>query len=118
MALEDAAVFAALFARLQTAKQIGAFVGAYQEIREDRVATVKEMDVSNALMCWLPPGPERDERNAGFRQSRSEWDEGILQREFEGISTLFGYEALDATEVRALTSLHVVEFDGFRRSGG
>lgn len=98
MALEDAAVFAALFSRLQNTKQIGAFVGAYQELREDRVASVKDIDISNALMCWLPPGPDRDARNADFRQSRSEWDEGILQREFEGISSLFGYEALDATE--------------------
>lgn len=118
MALEDAAVFAALFSRLQNTKQIGAFVGAYQELREDRVTSVKDIDISNALMCWLPPGPDRDARNADFRQSRSEWDEGILQREFEGISSLFGYEALDATEVRIFASIRVVGTNGLRRSGG
>ncbi|KAI0343347.1 FAD/NAD-P-binding domain-containing protein [Trametopsis cervina] len=98
MTLEDAMVFSALFARLKREDQIGAFVSAYQEIREDRTRVVKGVDVSSAALLRLPPGPERDERDRSIRQSRSEWDEGSLQREFEGIAALFAYEAQDAAD--------------------
>lgn len=98
MALEDAAVFAALFSRLRREDQIGAFVSAYQEIRENRTVEVRRMDVSNAALVRMPPGPERDQRDESIRHARGEWDEGLLQKEFEGVAALFGYEALDAAD--------------------
>lgn len=101
MALEDAAVFSALFSRLRRPDQIGAFVSAYQEIREARIVEVRRMDVSNAELVRMPPGPERDARDADITQPRGEWDDGGLQREFEGVAALFGYEALDAADVSA-----------------
>lgn len=103
MALEDAVVFGTLFSRLKKEKQIGSFVSAYQEIREDRTNVVNNVDVSNAALVRMPPGPERDARNASIRQSRSEWNDGALQREFEGVAALFAYEAQDAAEVRSST---------------
>lgn len=99
MALEDAAVFAALFSRLGREDQIGAFVGAYQEIREARIVEVRRIDISNAAFVRMPPGPERDKRDESLRHARGEWDDGQLQREFEGVAALFGYEALDAAGV-------------------
>lgn len=98
MALEDAAVFAALFSRLRREDQISAFVSAFQEIREARVVEVRRMDVSNAALVRMPPGPERDQRDESLRHARGEWDDGLLQREFEGVAALFGYEALDAAD--------------------
>lgn len=105
MALEDAAVFAALFSRLRREDQIGPFVSAYQEIREARTVEVRRMDVSNAAMVRMPPGPEREQRDASIRHARGEWDDGVLQREFEGVAALFGYEALDAADVSVRISL-------------
>lgn len=99
MALEDAAVLGTIFARLKKEEQIGAFVNAFQEIREDRTQVVNNVDVSNAILVRLPPGPERDARDASIRQSRKDWDEGALQREFEGVAALFAYEAPDAAMV-------------------
>lgn len=99
MALEDAAVFAALFSRLRREDQIGAFVSAYQEIREARVIEVRRIDISNAAFVRMPPSPERDKRDEGLRHARSEWDDVQLLREYEGIAALFGYEALDAADV-------------------
>ena len=100
MALEDAAVFAALFSRLRREEQIGAFISAYQEIREARTVEVRRMDVSNAALVRMPPGPERDQRDESIRHARGEWNDGDeLQREFEGVAALFGYEALDAADV-------------------
>ena len=104
MALEDAAVFAALFSRLRREEQIGTFVSAYQEIRERRTVKVRRMDVSNAAMVRMPPGPERDSRDESIRHARGEWDDGVLQQEFEGVAALFCYEALDAADVSVRTS--------------
>ncbi|EKM50080.1 uncharacterized protein PHACADRAFT_264601 [Phanerochaete carnosa HHB-10118-sp] len=98
MALEDAAVFAALFSRLSREDQISAFVSAYQEIREARVVEVRRMDVSNAAFMRIPPGPDRDKRNENLRHARGEWDDVACQREYEGVAALFGYEALDAAD--------------------
>ncbi|KAI0692495.1 FAD/NAD(P)-binding domain-containing protein [Cytidiella melzeri] len=98
IALEDAAVFGTLFSRLRRVDQIGAFVSAYQEIREDRTRVVNDVDVSNAELVRLPPGPHRDARDKSIRQSRREWDDGALQREFEGVAALFSYEAVDAAD--------------------
>jgi salicylate hydroxylase len=101
MALEDAAVFGTLFSRLSTEDQIGAFISAYQEIREDRTRVVNNVDISNAALVRLPPGPERDERDKSIRQSRKDWDDGALQQEFEGVAAMFAYEAVDAADVSA-----------------
>ena len=58
------------------------------------------MDISNAAFVRLPPGPERDARDADIRLARDEWDDGSLKHEFEGLAGLFCYEAEDAAQVR------------------
>lgn len=99
MALEDAVVLGTLFGHLKKPEQISAFVNAFQEIREDRTKVVNNVDVSNAKLVRLPPGPERDARDSSIRQSRKDWDDGTLRQEFEGVAALFAYEAPDAAMV-------------------
>lgn len=99
MALEDAVVLGTLFGHLKKPEQISAFINAFQEIREDRTKVVNNVDVSNAKLVRLPPGPERDARDSSIRQSRKDWDDGTLRQEFEGVAALFAYEAPDAAMV-------------------
>lgn len=99
MALEDAAVFGTLFGNLSSWSQVPTFLNAYQEIRHRRTTEVNGMDVSNAAFVRLPPGPERDARNADIKLTRDLWDDGSLKREFEGLAQLFCYEAADAAQV-------------------
>ncbi|THG94300.1 hypothetical protein EW026_g7146 [Hermanssonia centrifuga] len=98
MALEDAVVFSTLFSHLKSWNQVGSFVSAYQEIREARTKAVNTVDVSNAELVRMPPGPDRDRRNESMRRARREWDDDALQWEFEGVAALFAYEAQDAAE--------------------
>lgn len=99
MALEDAVVFGTLFSHLSSPSQISTFLNAYQEIRQPRTSEVKDTEVSSAAYVRLPPGPERDARDAQIRLSREEWDDGALRKEFEGFAQLFLYDAEDAAQV-------------------
>ena len=100
MALEDAVVFGTLLSNLSSMDQLNTFLNAYQEIREGRTTEVNKNEASAAAFCRIPPGPERDARNAELGRSRDDWDDGSLKKEFEGIAGLFGYEAEDAAQVR------------------
>ncbi len=102
MALEDAVVFGQLFRHLSSEDQIPRFLNAYEELRQERTAQVLEREISNTEMVTMPPGPERDARDASFKQTRDKWDEGLLKAEFEGLFDLFGYDAYDAAEVCVL----------------
>ncbi|KAI0092755.1 hypothetical protein BDY19DRAFT_925962 [Irpex rosettiformis] len=98
MAIEDAVVFGQLFSHLSSEDQISQFLNAYEEIRKERTEDVLEREISNTKMVTLHPGPEKDTRDASFRQTRDKWDEGLLKAEFEGLFDLFGYDAYDAAE--------------------
>ena len=100
MALEDAVVFGTLLQNLSDIDQLPRFLNAYQEIREGRTTQINKNEASAAAFCRLPPGPERDARNAEMKLSRDDWDDGSMKKEFEGIAGLFGYEAEDAAQVR------------------
>ncbi len=99
MALEGAVVLGALFSHLNSFNQIPVFANAFQEIRESRVKAVKAVDVTNAKLCHLPPGSERDKRNENMSLLPEEWDDGALQRQYERIASIFSYESQDAADV-------------------
>ncbi|KZT07570.1 FAD/NAD(P)-binding domain-containing protein [Laetiporus sulphureus 93-53] len=96
IAVEDAVVFGSLFCRLSTWEQVPSFLSAYQELRQNRCNEVKKSDLSNAVMVAMPPGPERDARDADMRKKNAdEWDEGTMKRNFEEMAWVFGYVAQD-----------------------
>jgi len=96
--LEDALVLGTLFKHLSSWDQVPTFLNAYQEIRQARTTFVNKLDCSNSAYMRLPPGPERDARNATMSAPRDDWDDGGLKNEFEGLVGLFGYDAEDAAE--------------------
>ncbi|KAI0683882.1 FAD/NAD(P)-binding domain-containing protein [Cytidiella melzeri] len=98
MAIEDAVVLGRLFSHLSSPTQIGSFLHAFEEIRQVRVEQVRVREASNAAFVRMPPGPDQDARNADLRLARTEWDDGALKTEFEGLAGLFGYDAYDAAE--------------------
>jgi salicylate hydroxylase len=107
MAMEDTVVIGKLFSHLTSYDQIPHFLHAYQEIRHARVKQIRIREASNAGFVRMPPGPEQDARNADLRLARTEWDDGALKTEFEGLADLFGYDAYDAAEVCPIFSLVV-----------
>lgn len=102
LAIEDAAVFGSLFSRLRSWDQIPQLMEAFQDLRQDRCQAVHLSELNNAALVWLPPGPERDGRDAGMRLSMRKgaehWDEGMLREQWESISEVFGYSAREAAE--------------------
>lgn len=78
--------------------QVPAFLGAYQELRQQRCETVGRSDIKGAELMALPPGPAADARDENIRRQMQEWDEGMLKASFEEIAEIFGYDAGDAAE--------------------
>ncbi|KAI5121812.1 hypothetical protein M0805_009804 [Coniferiporia weirii] len=107
LAMEDGAVLGSLFSRLQTrdTDEILRLLRAYQEMRQDRCTATVQSDCELVAFSTLPAGPERNERDEGFRLSRMQqsldWEkasEDILRGAWEEFRASFGYEAYDAAD--------------------
>jgi salicylate hydroxylase len=105
LGVEDAAVLGVLMSRLRTESQIPLLLEAYQDLRQPRCQAVASSEFSNASLVWLPPGPERDARDAGMRASLSSASsaattpsEEQLREQYETIGEVFGYSAREAAE--------------------
>jgi salicylate hydroxylase len=97
---EDAETLRCLFSRIRGRHQISDFLTAYEEIRQPRCASALEYDRGFHSMVRMPPGPERDARDALLRQSmiHGDWD----HMDEAAFRTIWGEElamyAHDATE--------------------
>lgn len=99
IALEDAVLFGTLFVRLTAWTQLRTFLAAYQELREERCATVRATELTEAKLVALPPGPARDARDSAYSMaSTDEWDNGMMRAIFEGTAYVFGYVASDEAD--------------------
>lgn len=102
LAVEDAAVLGGLMSHLRTRKQIPQFLAAFQELRQDRSIEVKESEWRNALICTMPPGEMRDQRDAALKSSNEnsddDWDDNALRKQYDSIGSIFGYNATEAAE--------------------
>lgn len=102
LAVEDAVVFGVLFSRLRSYDQIPILTEAYQDLRFARCKNVHESELSNARLVWLPPGADREARNAYMKMSmksgKEHWDDSELREQWEEIAGVFGYSARDAAE--------------------
>lgn len=97
-----------LLSRLESPEEgeILRLLAAYQEIREERCATTVKSDADLVLFCTLPPCPERDARDEGFRASLAKTDmldwenagDDMLRDAFEEFRYSFGYDAYDAAD--------------------
>lgn len=78
---------------------------AYQEIRQERCEQGIQSDLGISTFLTLPPGPDRDRRNEGFKESEAnkklEWDEeseDSLRGTWEAYRVQLAYEAYDAAD--------------------
>lgn len=103
--VEDGVVFATLFSHLNDRSQIPSFLSAFQEIREGRALWAMDDEISKNLFCMMPPGPDRDQRDAGLREAMKknanvydEAGEEFLRTELDNWKTLFWYDAYEEAE--------------------
>ena len=99
MALEDAVVFGTLFSHMTEWTQVPASLNAYQELRKPRVAAVLKVDIANAKVMRLPPGPARDARNAELGRVRDLLVDSPDKYGLDGLAEVFSYDAEDAAQV-------------------
>lgn len=102
MCIEDAAVFGGLFSRLKSWDQVPSLMEAYQDLRQERTHSAAYQDEYSSGITWLPPGPRRDARDAAMRADKQcvigELSECMLRDQWDTVSEVFGYSAIDAAE--------------------
>jgi salicylate hydroxylase len=102
LAVEDAAVFGALFSRLRSPDQIQVLMEAFQELRQPRCLMAHRAEIANTALLWLPPGQERDARDKKMRKAMlengKEPDEGRLRQQWEQFGVMFAYCAGEEAE--------------------
>ncbi|KAJ7467297.1 hypothetical protein B0H11DRAFT_2047243 [Mycena galericulata] len=105
MAVEDGAVLARLFSRLDTRDQIGQFLWAFQDIRQSRCAAVTESETNIMHYTCMPPGEEQHARNQGMCAKMAAGFD-VLQAgpdneetpEWQEVKEVFGYDAEDEAD--------------------
>ncbi|KAG1852791.1 hypothetical protein DFJ58DRAFT_790611 [Suillus subalutaceus] len=102
MAVEDAAVFAKLFSHLRDKDQISTFLHAFQDLREDRCASVVHTEQCNLYFQMLPAGPQQEQRDQDMRaktaQGESVFGGGEASEQWEQLKELWGYDAEDEAD--------------------
>ncbi|KAG0705834.1 hypothetical protein DFH29DRAFT_872791 [Suillus ampliporus] len=102
MAVEDAAVLAKLFSHLRNRDQISTFLHAFQDLREDRCASVVHSEQSNLYFQMMPAGPHQEQRDQDMRAKTAQGDSvfggGEAAEQWEQLKELFGYDAEDEAD--------------------
>ncbi|KAF9447713.1 FAD/NAD(P)-binding domain-containing protein, partial [Macrolepiota fuliginosa MF-IS2] len=102
LAVEDAAVLGVLMSRLSTREQIPQLLEAFHDVRHERCIQVHTTELRNAMLVTLPPGEDREMRDAGMRLSlpavETNWDDTKLREQWDEIGEVFGYNAREAAE--------------------
>ncbi|KAJ7765864.1 hypothetical protein DFH07DRAFT_810066 [Mycena maculata] len=105
MAVEDGAVLARLFSRLDSRDQIGQFLWAFQDIRQPRCAAATESETNIMYYTCMPAGEEQEARDQGMRAKLAAGVE-VLQAgadqeetpEWQEVKEVFGYDAEDEAD--------------------
>ncbi|KAI5118375.1 hypothetical protein M0805_008703 [Coniferiporia weirii] len=102
LAVEDAAVFGAIFSRLRSHDQIQPFLAGYEELRMERCWDVQQSESANSASVMLPDGPEQEERDRSMREAAKlgsgGWDESTFRHLWEDIRILFAYDPEEDAE--------------------
>ncbi|KZT73574.1 FAD/NAD(P)-binding domain-containing protein [Daedalea quercina L-15889] len=105
MAVEDAAVLGKLFCHLSSREQIASFLYAFQDIRQRRVATIREVELETIWFMMLEDGPEQRVRDASMKakyragknaMAGEDGEEDTLQ--WKEVRETFGYDCEDEAE--------------------
>ncbi|EJD07850.1 FAD/NAD-binding domain-containing protein [Fomitiporia mediterranea MF3/22] len=102
LAVEDAAVFGALFSRLRSREQIRNFLVAYEDLRKERCWDIQQSESANSASVMLPDGPAQEERDRSMREAAKlgsgGWDESTFRHLWENIRILFAYDPEEDAE--------------------
>ncbi|KAG2147794.1 uncharacterized protein EDB93DRAFT_1146710 [Suillus bovinus] len=102
MAVEDAAVFARLFSHLRDKDQISTFLHAFQDLREDRCASVVHTEQCNLYFQMMPAGPQQEQRDREMRaktaQGESIFGGGEASEQWDQLKELLAYDAEDQAD--------------------
>lgn len=100
-AVEDANALGTLFSHIQDPSALPSMLEGYHEIRQPACDATFSVEIAWMNRICLPPGPERDARDAEFRAERDlnrEQTEDELRARWENLGFIFGYDAAEAAE--------------------
>jgi salicylate hydroxylase len=93
-------VFGGLFSRLRSWDQVPSLMEAFQDLRKGRCEAMASHDLMVAELAWIGPGPEREGRNKvmgeNMNRGLDNWDDRMMQDQWDEISEVFCYNAMDA----------------------
>jgi len=103
LGFEDAVVLGNLFSRLTTPSQVPVFLNAYQELRQKRMEAVQFTERMTIATFWIPEGPDREERDAGWRATAAldnggRVDEGMVLDQWESLKDMYAHNANDEAD--------------------
>lgn len=104
LAIGDAAVLGTLFSHIHHRDQIPRLLAAFQELRQGRCESVGKWELGIIATSSLPPGPQRDARDAQLKndtRSTSSGDgeqETFLEKEWEEFWRVFEYDPYEAAD--------------------
>ncbi|KAG1834953.1 hypothetical protein DFJ58DRAFT_868460 [Suillus subalutaceus] len=102
MAVEDAAVLAKLFSHLRNQDQILTFLHAFQDLREDRCASVMHTEQCNLYFQMMPAGPQQEQYNQEMRartaQGESVFGISEASEQWEQLKELWEYAEDEADD--------------------
>ncbi|KLO08870.1 FAD/NAD(P)-binding domain-containing protein [Schizopora paradoxa] len=103
LAIGDAAVLGTLFSHIHHREQIPRLLAAFQELRQDRCENVGKWELGFIKSSSLPPGPERDARDAELNHAirataQGEEQETYLEKEWGEFWRVFQYDPYEAAD--------------------
>lgn len=99
--LEDAETLGVLLSHINDIDQLPVLIEGFQELRKPKYRFVQDKSWWQSVeSMWLAPGPEQKARDEMLRkqQDDGDWDESMLQQQFDGLWAAFGYNAREAAE--------------------
>jgi salicylate hydroxylase len=100
--IESAVMLATLFSYISSPSEISRLLNAYITLRRTRAEDLSKREIVNAVGPTLPPGPEREARNAGIRpfleRDRLHWTEEMMQKQWDDLGVLWAYNAIDEAD--------------------
>jgi salicylate hydroxylase len=101
LAVEDANALGTLLSYIPSPSALPAMLSGYQDIRQPACDIACATELARVRMVSLPPGPERDARDATLRADRDrrqEPSEDELRERWEELGIIYTHDATEAAE--------------------
>lgn len=95
LAVGDAAVLGTLFSHIRHKEQVPRLLSAFQELRQERCENVGKSELDILKSSSLPPGPNRDARDAQFRHAT---EETLIEEVWGAFWRVFEYDPYEAAD--------------------